>query len=262
MDFEEIVVDVREGIGILTLSRPEKLNALTSRMADEITYAIESLSSNEHVRVIVLTGKGKAFCAGGDMTDMVDPPIPPTEFIKWLNQHGNRMIASLHFCTKPTIASVNGPAMGAGFNVALACDMIVCSSSATFGQVFTKLGLHPDCGGTYFLPRRIGIPRACELIFTGDIISAERAYTLGIINRLVSPDKLEGETWKLAEKIAEGPPIALALAKENINKGINADLETILRLEAYAQGALTQTKDYLEGVRAFKEKRTPRFMGM
>jgi len=262
MDFREITVSRREGVGIITLNRPEKLNALTARMADEITDAIEGLSSEKGVRVIVVTGKGRAFCAGGDMADMVDPPVPPAEFKEWISLHGNRMITTLHFCKKPTIASVNGPAMGAGFNLALACDMIVCSSSAVFGQVFVKLGLHPDCGGTYFLPRRIGMARASELIFTGDAISAERAYEFGILNRMVAPDRLEDETWGLAKEIANGPPIALALAKENICKGMSHDLETMLRLEAYAQGALTQTQDYLEGVRAFKEKRTPKFTGV
>lgn len=151
--------------------------------------------------------------------------------------------------------------MGAGFNMALACDMILASSNASFGQVFIRLGLHPDCGGTFFLPRKIGTAKACELIFTGEIISAEKAYEIGIVNRVVNPERLEEETKKLATKIACGPPIALTLAKGNIYRGIDADLDTMLELEGYAQSVLTQTQDYIEGVSAFKEKRVPRFEG-
>jgi len=261
MHYSEITVNRRENVGIVTLNRPEKLNALTARMADEITDAIQGLSLEKEIRVIIITGKGRAFCAGGDIGDMVNPPARPVEFKDWIDLHGNRMIMSLHFSKKPTIASVNGPAMGAGFNLALACDMIVSSSSATFGQVFVKLGLHPDCGGTYFLPRRIGTARASELIFTGEIMSAEKAYEFGIINRIVQAEKLEEETWELAKKIVNGPPMAIALAKENICKGMHNDLESMLRLEAYAQSVLTQTQDYLEGLRAFKEKREPIFRG-
>ena len=151
--------------------------------------------------------------------------------------------------------------MGAGFNMALACDMILASSNASFGQVFIRLGLHPDCGGTFFLPRKIGTAKACELIFAGEIISAEKAYEIGIVNRVVNPDQLEEETRKLATKIACGPPIALTLAKRNIYKGMDVDLDTMLELEGYAQSVLTQTQDYLEGVSAFKKKRVPRFEG-
>ena len=261
MAYEEIIVQQEDRIGIVKLNRPEKLNALSARMADEVTEAVESLSANQGVGVLILTGMGKAFCAGGDLADMVNPPAPPVEFFDWLRIHGNRMIRTLHFCGKPTIASVGGPAMGGGFNMALACDMILASSKASFGQVFIRLGLHPDCGGTFFLPRRIGTAQACELIFTGEIISAEKAYEIGIVNRVVNPDQLEEETRKLAAKIACGPPIALTLAKRNIYKGMDVDLDTMLELEGYAQSVLTQTQDYLEGVSAFKEKRVPRFEG-
>jgi len=261
MAYEQILFRIEDRVGLICLNRPEKLNALTAQMADEMTQAIDSLCANQDVGVIVVTGMGRAFCAGGDLADMVDPPAPPAEFFDWLRLHGNRMIRTLHFSPKPTIASVGGPATGAGFNIALACDMILASSRASFGQVFVRLGLHPDCGGTFFLPRRIGTARACELIFTGEIIPAEKAYEMGIVNRVVPPEQLEGETRKLAAKIAYGPPIALALAKGSIYKGMEVDLDTMLRMEGYAQSVLTHTKDYLEGVRAFKEKRMPKFTG-
>ena len=260
MNFKTILVSQGEKVGKITLNRPDKLNALTPDMAFEIAQAIDLLTEEKAVGVIVVTGMGRAFCAGGDIDNMETTLTPVDQFVD-LRDHANKMAKALHTCRKPTIAMVNGPAVGAGFSIALACDMIFASSGATFGQVFIRVGLHSDCGSTFFLPRRIGTARACELIFTGDIISAQKAYEMGILNRIFSPEQLEKETEKIALKIANGPPIVLSLVKESIYRAMDHNLNTLLTIEGYAQSILTQTQDHKEGVQAFLEKRKPVFKG-
>jgi len=164
-------------------------------------------------------------------------------------------------CQKPVIAAVNGAAAGAGMNLALACDMRVASTAARFSQAFVKRGLHPDWGGTYFLPRMVGIAKACELIFTGEAIDATEAFKLGIVNAVVAPDELLPQTYKLARKIAAGPPVAIQLAKRAIQHNQGVDLRAALEFETFAQSICRETEDAREGIRAFVEKRTPVFRG-
>jgi enoyl-CoA hydratase/carnithine racemase len=170
-------------------------------------------------------------------------------------------VAPMRDSPKPIIAAVNGPAAGAGMNLALACDMRLASTAARFGQTFVKRGLHVDWGGTYFLPRLIGMAKACELIFTGEMISAEEAYTLGLLNKLVSPEELMPATYELARKLADGPPISLRLAKRALYHNQDVDLRAALEFETFAQNVCRETEDAREGIRAFVEKRPPRFQG-
>jgi len=170
-------------------------------------------------------------------------------------------VLAMRDAPKPIIAAVNGPAAGAGMNLALACDMRLASTTARFGQTFVKRGLHVDWGGTYLLPRLVGMARACELIFTGDMIGAEEAYALGLLNRLVAPEQLMPATYELAHKIAAGPPIALRLAKRALYHSQDVDLRAALEFETFAQNLCSETEDAREGIRAFVEKRPPRFQG-
>ena len=214
------------------------------------------------MRVVVLTGAGRAFCAGGDVNFMAElvERGDSEEFARLLGA-ARRVILAIRHMTKPVIASINGPAAGAGFNLALACDLRIASSDATFAQSFVKIGFHPDWGGTYFLPRVVGIAKACELIFTGDAIDANEALRLGIVNSVVAPEALMNETYKLAKKIAAGPPVAIQLAKRSIYHNQDADLRSALEFETFAQNITRETEDSKEGVKAFVEKREAVFKG-
>src|SRR3954468_21842895 len=202
MSEELIKVAEDQGIVRITLNRPERLNALAGYMRRDLAEALEEAGSDPHVRVIVLGGEGRAFCAGGDvhyMAELVERG-DSEEFARLLGA-ARRVILAIRHMTKPVIASINGPAAGAGFNLALACDLRIASSDATFAQSFVKIGFHPDWGGTYFLPRMTQSNIACEMFFLGDAIDAQRALQLGLINSVVAPDQLEAETRKLAERL-------------------------------------------------------------
>lgn len=257
-----ILVKEENGIATITLNRPEKLNAFYGHMRRDFAEALERVGSDDEIHVVVITGAGRAFCAGGDIAYMQElaKRRDVDEFERLLGS-ARRVLTTIRLMAKPVVASINGPAAGAGFNVALACDIRIASSDATFAQSFAKVGLHPDWGGTYFLPRIVPTNIACEMIFLGDSIDAQKAYEYGIINRVVAPEALEEETRKLAGRLAEAPPIAVAAAKRSIYASDQQDLEAMLQLEVEAQLECFESEDFKEGLRAFMEKRKPKFKG-
>ena len=248
------------GIVTITLNRPDKLNAFAGRMRRELADALEHAGGRMDVRVVVLRGAGHAFCAGGDVGVMAElmQRGDADEFARMLGA-GRHVVTAIRHMTKPVIASISGAASGAGFNLALACDLRVAAESARFSQSFVRVGLHPDWGGTYFLPRLVPPNIACEMFFLGDAIDARRALELGLVNRVVPDEQLEAETRALAERLAAAPPESIAAAKHAVYLSSHAELEEMLQYETEAQLRCFQTADAREGVRAFLEKRPPRF---
>jgi len=262
MSYEHILTTESEGIVTITLNRPEKLNAFIGHMRRDLAEALEHAGSDRSVRVVIVTGAGRAFCAGGDIGFMAElmQRRDAEEFARILGA-GRRVILAIRQMTKPVIAAINGPASGAGCNLAFACDLRIASNTATFSQSFAKVGLHPDWGGTYFLPRLVTPNKACEMFFLGESIDAAEAERLSIVNRVVAPEELEATTMQLAERLRAAPPIALAAAKHAVYLSEGADLEEMLRYETEAQLRCFDSDDGHEGVRAFFEKREPRFTG-
>jgi enoyl-CoA hydratase/carnithine racemase len=260
--YEHILVSEANGIATITLNRPDKLNAFIGHMRRDLAEALEHAGSDRAIRVVIVTGAGRAFCAGGDIAYMAElmERRDSDEFERILGA-GRRVISAIRMMTKPVIAAVNGPAAGAGFNLSLACDLRIASNNATFSQSFVKVGLHPDWGGTYFLPRLVSPNKACELFFLGDSIDAAEALRLNIVNQVVAQEELEAATLQLAEHLCAAPPIALAAAKQAIYVSGESDLDEMMRYETEAQLRCFESEDGHEGVRAFFEKRDPRFTG-
>lgn len=257
MDFSEIIYDIKNGIATITLNRPESLNALSIAMARELALAMERTGKDDDCAVVVLNGAGRAFSVGGDIKYM-QKGLSAVEGRNYVMEV-SRPILAMRNMEKPVIAVVNGYAMGAGFSLALAADLVIAVKGTKFGQVFTQVGLTMDTGGSYFLTRAVGAARAKELAFTGRIINAEEALQMGLINKVVEKDELEQEVSGLAGKLARGPSQALAFTKMLINAGMNEDLETVISNEALAQSVCMQTGDHREGLAAFLEKREPVF---
>ena len=255
-----ILTACADGVATLTLNRPEVRNALDMTMRRDLEAALARLDEDPGVRVVVVRGAGEHFCAGGDVKLMRDNPMTAAEGQSRVEAI-NRAILALARFRAPTIAMVDGAAAGAGCNLALACDLVVASDRARFGELFARIGLIPDAGGTYFLPRRVGLARAKELVFTADIVDAREAERIGLINRVVPAGELEAETYALARRIADGPPRVLAAAKALLDRAPGLDLESALHWEALTQGAMIAAADHREGLRAFFEKRPPRFTG-
>lgn len=258
MEYNTIQLERNEPVGVVYLNQPETRNALSREMQEELRIALEGLARDGAVRAIVITGKGEAFCAGGDLRAMGDSkPFQGRQRV----QNINRLVLTLRNLEKPVLAAVNGPAFGAGWSLTMACDFVVASSSATFSLAFVKLGLNPACGCLYFLPRMIGLPRAKELMMTGRVVEAAEARALGLVNKVVPPEKLLPETMAFARELAQGPPLALGLMKSIVNRAFETDFLTLLEEEAFAEDLCLQTEDHREGVRAFFEKRKPKFIG-
>lgn len=262
MTYEHIQVAEADGIVTITLNRPERLNAFIGHMRRDLAEALEHAGSDRSVRVVVITGAGRAFCSGGDITFMAElmKRRDAEEFTRILGA-GRRVILAIRQMTKPVIAAINGPASGAGCNLAFACDLRIAANTATFSQSFAKVGLHPDWGGTYFLPRLVTPNKACELFFLGESIDAAEAERLGIVNQVVAPEELAAATQQLAERLRAAPPIALAGAKHAVYMSQTAELEEMLRYETEAQLRCFESDDGHEGVHAFLEKREPKFSG-
>lgn len=240
------------------LNRPESLNSLNGELAERLTSALNELGGDDSIRVIILTGAGRAFCAGGDL-DFLSSLKTTRERKNFITAVGNlaQIIISLK---KPVIAMVNGVAAGAGANLMLACDIILAAEGARFAQSFVKVGLIPDCGGLYLLPRAVGIHKAKELMFTADLVNAEEALRYGMVNQVYSAEQLAAETAVLAEKIAAAAPEAIAQTKLLLNKR-ELPLEALLAWEADAQALCLESEDCAEGIAAFRTKRSPVFTG-
>jgi len=260
MKFQDILLTKDDGVAVVALNRPEALNALTLSMREELGTVFDDFRSDDTVRAVVLTGAGRAFCAGGDVKGMADvrSSVDMRDFVRGTIHRAVKAITTLE---KPVIAMVNGAATGAGCNIALACDLVIASEAAKFGQAFVRIGLSPDWGGAYFLPRLVGPAKAKELLFTGKLIDAREAERIGLVNQVVTPEELEPTVMSLAKQLAQGPTRAIGIAKMLVTKGLELDLGSLLDYEAYAASVCTQTEDHLEGVRAFTEKRTPVFKG-
>src|SRR5215510_8487478 len=260
--YESIIFTSQDSIGLLKLNRPEKLNAFGGPIRDEILDLLPKVASDETIRVLVITGEGRGFSAGGDIDHLKHLRETKDELgFRTILGKGQQITRSLRALPKPVIAAVNGPCAGAGFSFALGCDIRVASDAASFGPSFALIGLHPDWGGSWLIPRLVGAANACELIFTGSMISAEEAGKIGLVNRVVPHDQLMPATLELAGKISKNPPGVLRLAKESIYRSLTSDLETGFARENEVQGECFYSEDFLEGLTAFVEKRKPQFRG-
>jgi 2-(1,2-epoxy-1,2-dihydrophenyl)acetyl-CoA isomerase len=259
MGYRTIVVDRGDGVATVTMNRPEARNALDLAMREELSQALDELAADPGVRVVILTGAGGHFSAGGDVKSMQRRHTAAEGRARV--ESLNRFVTRLFHLPKPTIAMVDGFAVGAGCNIALGCDVVVASDRARFGEVFARIGLVPDGGGTWLLPRLAGLNKAKELVFTADVIDAPEALRIGLVNRVVPAAELESATRALAARVAAMPPQALALAKTLLNRSPEVGLAAGLEAEAHAQAQAITTDDHAEGVRAFLEKRPARFSG-
>lgn len=249
----------KDGTVWLTLNRPAVFNSFNREMALNLQRHLDQCRDDDQVRCVVLTGEGRAFSAGQDLQEVVDPDGP--EMTTILIEHYNPIIRRIRALNKPVIAAVNGVAAGAGANIALACDFVFCAENASFIQAFSKIGLIPDSGGTYFLPRLIGLQRATALMMSGDKLSAADAERWGLAYKVFPADQFMDEVEQWAQKLASMPTRGLALTKQALNASLQNDLEGQLTLEDKLQSQAGQTRDYQEGVAAFLEKRTPKFKG-
>ena len=259
--FETINVNIAEGICTITLQRSNVLNAFNNALTDELAKALKEASGSKDVRVVVLTGSGRAFSSGQDLGDLKEKYIPGhvPHLGEDLKKRYDPIVRTIHSMEKPVIASVNGVAAGAGCSLALACDMRIASEHASFIEVFVHVGLVPDSGSTWTLPRLIGFGRAMELCCTGRPVKAEEALAIGLVNQVVPSNELEDATNKMAKRLASLPAKAIALTKRLLNQSFENDFGEQLTQEAFAQETAGRTHDHFEGVVAFIEKRKPNF---
>ena len=262
MNYENILFDIAGGIATLTLNRPDKLNSFTQAMHDEVRHALHQVGGDKSVRVLVLTGAGRGFCAGQDLSDRaVEPGARPVDLGDSVEKNYAPLVLALRALPMPVICAVNGVAAGAGANIALACDIVLAAKSASFVEVFCKLGLIPDTGGTYFLPRLIGNARAMGLAMLGEKLSAEKAESWGLIWKAVPDEDLAAETQAMARHFASAPTKGLAFTKQALHASPHNTLQQQLTLECGMMSELGRSDDYREGVAAFMEKRAPQFTG-
>ena len=262
MSEQQILLDETDHVATLTLNRPERMNAFGGQMRQELVESLEAVRANADIRVVVITGAGKAFCTGGDLREFADGTVQALS--KQATSERPPMckaVLAIHGMEKPVIAAVNGVAAGGGCNLALACDIRIASETARFAQVFTRRGLHPDWGGIYFLPRLVGYAKAAELIMSGEIVDAAESLRLGLVNRIVPADELGTATEELAGRIARNAPLPIAFAKRGLQRFGHWDLAQALDYEVYVLEILRKSRDVSEGIAAFLEKRDPDFEG-
>jgi len=269
MSKQVALLEKQDGLGIITLNRPEVFNALDAELLTLLPKLLDETDKDKAVRAVIITGAGDGFCSGADMKKLLakqleKPPVMETMFGDALRGESAvlAMAVQIRNMGKPVIAAINGVAVGGGFCLALMCDIRIASEKARFGMAFVQRGLVPDAGGTYYLPRLVGWGHACELILTGDMIDAKEAERIGVVNRVVPHQELMKATKELAAKMASNPPLAVKAAKQALYHGlIETDLPTHLNYEVFLNAILTQTEDYEEGVKSFLEKRKPSFKG-
>lgn len=260
---ETVLYDVTNGVATITMNRPEGLNAVDAQLGDELAKAIADAASDRGVRCVVLTGAGRGFCAGADLNQFeeayregIAPPMGEV-----LKHRYNPLALGLHRMEKPTVAAVNGVAAGMGASLAFACDFRIASEHARFFQAFIKIGVIPDSGATFFLPKLVGLAKAKELAMLGPMVKAEEALRLGLVTEVVKADEFAARVKAFSEMLASGPTRAYALTKQALHLGAESELEDTLGLEADLQQQIAQTADHMEGVKAFLEKREPKFQG-
>lgn len=259
MGYNSVIYEKEEGIGIITLNRPKRMNALDRTSINEIIQLIDEISNDDEVAVVIIKGSKKYFCAGADIEDVIGI-TSCVEAHQWFNQ-GQAVMNDIENLEKPVVAAVSGPALGGGCELALACDIRIAAENAIFGQPEIKLGVLPGGGGTQRLTRLISIGKAKEMLYTGDVIDAQEAYRIGLVNKVVDLESLMDEVKELAYKMASRPAFALKMTKTVINKGINMDLQSALAYEARCVEMLFSTEDKNEGMKAFIEKRKPVYKG-
>jgi len=259
--YKTLRLEIESGIATVTLDQPERRNAMSVEMGEEFLSALGSLRDQKDVRILVLTGRDTAFCAGGDLGLIGSHASGSREDNQATMRDFYRRFLSVLDLPIPTLASINGYAIGAGLCFALACDLRIASETARMGMNFVRLGLHPGMGATYLLPRLVGVSRACELFFTGDLITGAEAARIGLVNRAVPAGQLSEETRRLAERIASNAPGPLRAVKRGTYQGITASLEQVFDYESAQQAVCFETEDFLEGIAAAREKRHPKFKG-
>ncbi len=262
MDYEDLLLDKEGHIATITLNNPAKLNALSSKMRRSLPLAIDEIAKDDEVRVVIVTGAGRGFCSGADVTGLGASRGDTAEVPRYaIHQVGWSVASGFPQLNKPVIGAINGPAVGGGFGIALSCDIRIASETARFGVSQIALGLVPDTGLTFFLPNIVGLSRALELMFTAKLIDAAEAERLGIVSRVVPTDELMKVTRELAGKIAQQAPIPVELSKKMVWRSSLERLAYQLDLETRSQPICSRTEDFKEGVRAFSEKRPPQFKG-
>jgi 2-(1,2-epoxy-1,2-dihydrophenyl)acetyl-CoA isomerase len=254
-----VAVDAEAGIATLTLNRPDALNSLTVPMKQALLAALRRVERDAAVRTVILTGAGRAFCAGQDLKERMAPDAAPLGVE--LRERYNPIIRAMRSLPKPIVGAINGVAAGAGASLAMACDIRIAADGATFALAFGRVGLVPDSGATWFLPRLVGATRAAEIALLGDPVTAEDAVRLGLVGRVVAAPELATEARATAARLAAGAPRAMALTKRALNAAWERDLDGALDYEAHLQDMAGRTKDHQEGMAAFLEKRQPRFTG-
>ena len=262
MSYEKIRYEKEEGIGIVTLNRPDRLNALSFQMKDELSAVFDEIEKDDEVRVVILTGGKKAFSSGADIKERTSDKRAGSQYeYYFMQKKSHEFYSKIENFEKPVIAAISGVAVGGGCELSMVCDLRIASDSARFGVPEVKIGIIPAAGGTQRLPRLIGVTKAKELLFTGDFIDAQEAYRLGLVNRVVPVDDLMDEAKALAGKLLSNPPLSIKFAKRAVNTGMQLDLASALDYETYCAAMLAFSEDRQEGFKAFVEKRKPLFKG-
>jgi 2-(1,2-epoxy-1,2-dihydrophenyl)acetyl-CoA isomerase len=256
---DTILTTIPHGVLTITLNRPDALNAFTVEMKEGLLAAFKDAARNKDVRVVILTGAGRAFSAGQDLKERAGPDV--NDLGAELRQRYNPIILAMRRLEKPIVGAINGVAAGAGISIAIACDILIASDKASFMEAFGRVGLVPDTGSSWFLPRLVGPARAAEMMFTADSVDAATAERIGLVNRVVPADDLMDEANALAARLAQAAPMALALAKRALNRALNSTLDDALEFEAQLQSIAGRSADHKEGVAAFVEKRPAKFKG-